>query len=170
MRRLVGNSHYYNYDVIRSDDGTTGNAKLHKHGSDYAKDYFPDLVANRTLAVLDEWTAPPKEQRAPWIAVNAWPTPHGPFTPAPQFNRSFDGRTAPRTPNYNASEVYMQQKQWLMRQQAPITQAGAHGIDEVFEHRWEALLSVDDHVRRMVELLDDRGELDNTVVRLGCDH
>jgi hypothetical protein len=65
----------------------------------------------------------------------AWPSPHGPHTPAPQYAGHFAGRQvrdvchismvlpyrvrghqAPRTPSYNASEQYMRTKNWFMQQ------------------------------------------------------
>ena len=66
-------------------------------------------------------------------------------------------RVEPRTQNWNASRESMQQKQWLMRQQAPFTEAVAHAIDSTYEHRLEALLSVDKHVGSIVQLLRERG-------------
>lgn len=149
---LVGNSKYYDYSV--SNQG-----KIEKHGSDYATDYFPDLVANHSVSFI--YNAP---KDSPILVVNAWPTPHGPHTPAPQYNGHYLGRKAPRTPNYNASAAAMQQKQWLMRQLDIITESNAQGIDSDFQGRWESLLSVDDHIQRIVQALEDTNRLDNTFI------
>lgn len=69
---LLGNSKYYNYGVSR--DGT-----IEQHGEDYATDYFPDLVANYTVDFIYDSAKNHPDQ--PILAVNAWPTPHGPHTP-----------------------------------------------------------------------------------------
>ena len=72
------NAIYYNYSLIESNDGIT--ATQTRHGDSYYEDYFPDLLTNRTLAMIKEFTSQEGERR-PFLAVNAWPTPHGPFTP-----------------------------------------------------------------------------------------
>lgn len=166
---LRGNSRYYNETVIVSDDGGK-TARAIEHGDDFEKDYYPDVVANRTLQVLDEILSEPAADRKPFLVVNAWPTPHGPFTPPPWADHIYDGYQAPRTPNWNASEEVMQQKQWLMRQQAPIDDQIAQNIDKTFEMRWEALVDVDDHIKAFIERIEAAGELDNTYVIFASDH
>lgn len=150
---------YYNYSV--SLDGT-----LVAHGDNYATDYFPDLVANRTLHFIRD--SADKHPGKPILAVNAWPTPHGPHTPAPQYKGAFAGRQAPRTPNYNESHETLSEKHWVMRQLSPVTNPAA--IDQDFSQRWESLLSVDDHVEMIVKALEDTGRLDNTYIFFTSDH
>jgi arylsulfatase A-like enzyme len=72
------NAIYYNYSLIESNNGI--NATQTWHGDSYYEDYFPDLVTNRTLAMIEEFTSQ-EGTRRPFLAVNAWPTAHGPFTP-----------------------------------------------------------------------------------------
>lgn len=72
------NAVYYNYSLIESDNGI--NATQRTYGDDYTEDYYPDYVTNRTLAMIKEFTSQEGERR-PFLAVNSWPTPHGPFTP-----------------------------------------------------------------------------------------
>ena len=74
----VHNAFYYNYTLIESDNGV--NATSREHGDSYEKDYFPDVVVNRTLAMIEEFTSQEGERR-PFLAINAWPTAHGPFIP-----------------------------------------------------------------------------------------
>lgn len=80
---LLGNSRYYNYDVSR--DGT-----VEHHGQNYTTDYFPDLVANRTVEFI--YDTAKSHPNMPILAVNAWPSPHGPHTPAPQYSGHFQGK------------------------------------------------------------------------------
>ena len=84
-------------------------------------DYFPDLVANRTVDFILESHV--KYPTMPILAFNAWPTPHGPHTPAPQYKGHFAGRQAPRTPNWNASEEAQSTKHWIVRHQDIITES-----------------------------------------------
>ena len=68
---LVGNSQYYNYAV--SDNGV----KV-QHGSDYATDYFTDVVANRSYSFLANTTRDYPNQ--PWFmyVCNTPTTPPSP--------------------------------------------------------------------------------------------
>ena len=162
---LVGNSRYYNYTIIASEDGGKTYRTDH-HGDNYENDYLPDRVANWTLERIDQAIG----QDKPFVSINSWPTPHGPFTPAPWAEHVFDGARAPRTQNWNASSIYMQQKHWMMRQLAPIDNATEDFIDTTYQDRLEALLSVDNHIAQIVELLERKGEIENTVIIYTSDH
>lgn len=161
------NALYYNYSVIQSDNGV--NATQTRHGDSFYNDYFPDLVANRTLAMIEEFTSDESE-RMPFLAVNAWPTPHGPGTPAPWAEDLHNGAHAPKTPNYNASDEYMQQKHWIVRQLSPLTEDMARSADTQMEKRLESLHSVDDHIGQIVDLLESKGVLENTYIIYTADN
>jgi arylsulfatase A-like enzyme len=155
------NAIYYNYSLIESNNGI--NATETRHGDSYYEDYFPDVVTNRTLAMIEEFTSQ-EGTRRPFLAVNAWPTAHGPFTPAPWAEHYHDGAKAPRTPNYNASYEHNQQKHWIIRQQSPMDDLRANLTDKIFEKRLESLYSVDSHIEQIVNLLEEKGELENTYI------
>eukprot|EP00117_Sycon_ciliatum_P043667 scpid62763/ scgid31589/ N-acetylglucosamine-6-sulfatase; Glucosamine-6-sulfatase len=155
---LVGNSKYYNYSV-------SNNGVLEEHGQDYGADYFTDMIKNKSVQFI-------KDSRAnkpiwPFLLVAATPAPHAPFTPAPQYEHVFDGHTAPRTPNWNH---HSDDKHWLMREQVPMTDRGINASDEIFQHRWETLLSVDDLVEAIVQTLVDEHILENTYIIFASDH
>ena len=95
---LVGNSVYYNYDV--SNDG-----KREHHGVDYATDYLPDLVKNESVKFIQD------ASDLPFFMYIAPPAPHRPATPAPQYNTTFAGKLAPRTPSYGYKG---EDKHWLI--------------------------------------------------------
>ena len=166
---LVGNSRYYNATVVNSEDGGK-TSRLIKYGNDYASDYLPDVLCNKTLDAIREFSRKGPMEKKPFLIVNAWPTPHGPFTPAPWAEHSFDGAKAPRTANWNASSQSIQQKHWLIRQLAPIDDVKEKLIDTTYQNRLEALLSVDEHIGQIVGLLEELGELDNSVIMYTSDH
>ena len=159
---IVGNSAYYNYNVVQSENGGVS-ATRYKHGNSYKADYFSDVVANRTLAMIREFTSA-KSSSKPFLIVNAWPAPHDPITPAPWAWGWFDYLKAPRTPNWNASSVYQQSKHWIVRKQSPINLNFEKFIDRIHASRLETLLSVDRHINEFVQLLQQRGVLDNTII------
>lgn len=173
---LVGNSQYYNYSIIQgvtnpaSTPTKMGAGKWVSHGDTYQTDYFPDVVANATLAFIHEMGAP-EHKETPIFVVNAWPTPHGPHTPAPQFaGRYVDKIHAPRTPSYNASDEAMATKSWIVKHQSALTPNVAQGIDFNYAQRWESLLSVDDHIAQFIEALKATGRYEATYVIFTSDH
>jgi N-acetylglucosamine-6-sulfatase len=158
---LVGNSRYYNYDLV--EGGAGRNMTIHHHGDEYSTDYLPDVLINHTLSLLDELPEP-------WLVVVAWPSPHGPFTPAPWAKDTMSDYKAPITENYNASETFQQQKHWLMRQLKPLTNETAAEVDLYYQRRLETLKSVDDHVAKLISKLDQRNQLGNTVILYTSDN
>lgn len=74
------NSRYYNYSINM-------NGKKIKHGFEYNKDYYPDLIANDSVAFLRQ--SKHNFARKPVMLVASFPAPHGPEDSAPQFSNLF---------------------------------------------------------------------------------
>jgi N-acetylglucosamine-6-sulfatase len=181
---LVGNSVYYNYDIIEGIPkfhpmSTESNRKMqqhavvrHRHNNTYPDDYLPLVLRNYTLEMLEKLYGPPRhvddqdddDDHTPFLMTVAWPTPHGPFTPEPKNEHTMDDIEAPITPNYNASSVYNHQKHWLLRQLHPISLETSRKINHHYKSRLEALKTVDEHVRDLILKLDELDLLDDTYV------
>lgn len=149
---LVGNSKYYNYNV--SNQGVSEH-----HGDDYAKDYFTDLIANTSVEFIHQTTT--QHPGKPFLMVAATPAPHGPFTPAPQYQDVYDNYLAPRTPNWNYHD---NNKHWLVSSQPQMTDRVTNTSDGIFRHRWETILSIDDLVGNVFQALEKAGVLENTYI------
>jgi N-acetylglucosamine-6-sulfatase len=158
---LQGNSRYYNGTI--SDNGVRS-----VHGDAALDDYLPDLFFNHTFEFLSSHLS--AAAASPFLAVLATPSCHQPFTPSPVYAGAFATASAPRTPNYNASQHSIDKKQWLVRQQAAITEDLARGIDHVHNLRLETLLSVDEYIGKVVRLLRRHGALDTTFLLYTSDH
>ena len=58
-----------------------------KHGSNYERDYYPDLITNDSLAFFRQTKQQNPEQ--PIMMVMSYPAPHGPEDSAPQYSDLF---------------------------------------------------------------------------------
>lgn len=146
---LVGNSKYYNYTL-------SVNGKAEEHGGSYEKDYLTDLIANRSIEFLEKKTS------APFFMMLATPAPHSPWTAAPQYQNSYNTTKAPRDGRFN---VAGKDKHWLIRKaKNPMSANSITFLDDAFRKRWQALLSVDDLVEKVINKLKELKELDNTYI------
>jgi len=101
---LVRNSRFYNYTVNINGEKVRHsfiqrNVSLLafitsrlacdqvRHGFDYSRDYFPDLITNNSLTFLrNSKTSDPDR---PLLMVMSYPGPHGPEDSAPQYQDLF---------------------------------------------------------------------------------
>lgn len=74
------NSRYYNYSINL-------NGRRVRHGADYDRDYYTDLIANDSVSFLRQ--SKQYFSRKPVMLVLSFPAPHGPEDSAPQFSDMF---------------------------------------------------------------------------------
>lgn len=148
---LVGNSCYYDYTL-------SNNGVAEKHGTDYATDYLPDLIYNRSMAFLDNRAG----STNPFLLVLSFPSSHQPADPAPQYADMYPGIQAPRQPNFN---VRIGDTHWFEQAQGvsgPLDNNAVEWVDLLYRRRLQTLASVDAAVEGMISKLTSMGELDNT--------
>ncbi|KAK7098784.1 hypothetical protein V1264_003016 [Littorina saxatilis] len=154
---LVGNSKYYNYKV--SVNGTE-----ETHGHVYAKDYFTNYIHRKAVEFLQYQN----KEGNPIFMMLSTPACHGPFTPADNYLTNFTGMVAPRGGNYN---VTPHDKHWLIQQTiVPLPDDTVASEDKTFVNRWRTLLSVDDMVENVYNMLKQKDMLDNTYIFFSSDN
>ncbi len=114
--------------------------------------YTDDVTGQRALDMLTRWpTDPTGEHPAPWMLWVNFPGPHEPFDPPAELKRRYDGVDFPG-PVAVPDDARPQDHQQLRRNYA----AMCEGIDE-----W---------VGRLLDAVEARGELDNTLIVFASDH
>ncbi|XP_016990413.2 extracellular sulfatase SULF-1 homolog [Drosophila rhopaloa] len=156
---LIMNSKYYNYSINL-------NGQKIKHGFDYAKDYYPDLIANDSIAFLR--SSKQQNQRKPVLLTMSFPAPHGPEDSAPQYSHLFFNVTTHHTPSYDHAPN--PDKQWILRVTDPMQPVHKRFTNLLMTKRLQTLQSVDVAVERVYNELKELGELDNTYIVYTSDH
>eukprot|EP00092_Neocalanus_flemingeri_P096742 GFUD01123187.1.p1 GENE.GFUD01123187.1~~GFUD01123187.1.p1 ORF type:complete len:869 (+),score=235.67 GFUD01123187.1:153-2759(+) len=154
---LVRNSRFYNFTI-------NSNGVLKQHGDDYARDYLPDIITNKTLQLISRSTI----SSSPFMAVLSYPGPHGPEDAAPQYQDMFHNVTTHHTPAYDFAPN--PDKQWILRHTEKMLPIHRSFTDLLMTKRLQTLQSVDSAVEKIVQRLADTGQLDNTYIFYTSDH
>ncbi|XP_017784747.1 PREDICTED: extracellular sulfatase SULF-1 homolog isoform X2 [Nicrophorus vespilloides] len=156
---LIMNSKFYNYSINM-------NGKKIKHGFDYGKDYYSDLIANDSIAFLRQ--SKKNNVNKPVMLTMSFPAPHGPEDSAPQYSHLFFNVTTHHTPSYDYAPN--PDKQWILQITNKMKPIHREFTNLLMTKRLQTLQSVDAAVQRVVEELEALGELDNTYVVYTSDH
>uniref|UniRef100_A0A8R1DJE8 Sulfatase domain-containing protein n=1 Tax=Caenorhabditis japonica TaxID=281687 RepID=A0A8R1DJE8_CAEJA len=156
---IVKNSKFYNYTM-------NSNGEREKFGFEYEKDYFTDLITNRSLKFIEKHIKTGAWQ--PFALIISYPAPHGPEDPAPQFAHLFENEISHRTGSWNFAPN--PDKQWLLQRTGKMNNVHVAFTDLLHRRRLQTLQSVDDGVSRLFNLLRELNQLWNTYALYTSDH
>lgn len=125
--------------------------------------YSTDVFADQAVRFIEQ--APSDRPFFLWFAPTA---PHPPAEPAPRHAGRYADLPLPSPPSLG--EVDVSDKPAWVRALPPLDAAGIRAMQQAKRRSFEALLAVDEAVRRVVEALRERGELEETVIVFTSDN
>lgn len=153
----------YNTPVFSTDGATP----RYYNGS-----YLQDVVHAKAVDRMEKLIA---NETKPWFLMVTPTAPHQTFNtsgkwppvPAARHANLFQNVTAPRTPNFNPA--INSKPSWIGK--LPLMNSTViERVDQVARARAQALQSVDEMVDHLIDVLDENGQLDNTVIIFSSDH
>ena len=171
----------FNWFVTHKGQGQYFDTEFNFNGQkrEAIKGYYTHVVTD----LAEEWLGRPRDGR-PWLLMIGHKAPHSFYVPEPKYEHAFDDVRIP----YPETAFRLDDKPVWIRERLH-TWHGIYG--PLFEWRkkfpddspeavkdfeamtrayWGTLISVDDSVGRIYRLLEQRGELDNTVIVFTSDN
>ncbi len=128
------------------------------------QDYMTDVLSNK----VDDYLRRSASDSKPFFIYLATYAPHEPATPAPRHADLFPNLEVPRTPAFNEADV--SDKPPNIRADPLLTAADIANMDQLYRDRVRSMQAVDEMITRLINTLQQTGQLDNTYIIFTSDN
>ena len=139
------------------------NGKFEDHGQGQ-KDYMTDVLSKKRMTYIRSSAS----DSQPFFLYLATYAPHEPATPAPRDANLFANLTAPRTPSFNEADV--SDKPPAIARDPLLIGGQISKLDQLYRDRVRSMQTVDEMLARLINTLQQTGQLDNTYIIFTSDN
>ena len=132
----------------------------------YDRRHLDDVLAERAAGYVRR--LPEEGEGAPFFMWLGTQAPHGPATPAARHEGTFARAGLPRGPSFDEADV--SDKPGWVRDNPPLGRRQVAPMEELYRDRLRSMLAVDEMVGRLLEALEEGGELGDTFVFFTSDN
>ncbi|HKP89578.1 MAG TPA: sulfatase [Thermoleophilaceae bacterium] len=157
------------FDALRKQFGP---APYDYWGTHRTRDYSPDVTGKATENLVKAekdsedpffiWWAPAAPHRED-VATTLMGRPGPDPRPAPRYKQTSKSFRLPRPPSFNEADISDKASN-LTDHASVLTDDQLEQLQLDYEGRIGSLRAVDDHVKRLVDILERTGQLDNTLI------
>ncbi len=152
-----GRQGYSGFDYTLNENGL-----LVDHGHE-PQDYITDVLSAKAVDFVHRVAG----TGSPLLLEVSTFSPHLPYTPAPRNAEDYPGLTYPRTPAFDAATGGA--PRWLGIRK-PLSAKVKDNMDTAFRMRAQAVRSVDDLIKNLMDALEAEGMLDDTYIVFSSDN
>lgn len=150
----ITSSAYSSYDYDVNENGV-----IVSYGSE-PQDHISDVITAKAVNFITRTTT--LAPATPFFLQLSYYAPHSPAIPAPRHLQMFPGAKAPRTPNFNESD--MSDKPNFMQALPLLSDSTIASMDEFRRRQLQSIQAVDEAIATLVQTLQDTGQLNNTYI------
>jgi arylsulfatase A-like enzyme len=159
-------------DIFAKLEEEFGPRPYHYWGTQVTKNYSPDVTGKITEGIVKDqakskqpffvWWSPASPHRED-VATTLMGRPGMDPRPAPRYENKVKQYTLPRPPDFNEADTT--DKSANFQDKAPLlTDEQIQQLQLDYEGRAGSILAVDDHVKKLVKVLKQTDQYDNTVI------
>jgi N-acetylglucosamine-6-sulfatase len=133
-------------------------------GYDPERHHLDDVLAEKAAG----YARRASDDDSPFFMWLGTSVPHAPATPAPRHEGAFPEAKLPRTPSFDEEDV-SDKPDWISDNPSLNPEQIARA-EELYRKRLQSMLAVDEMIGRLVDALEESGELENTYIFFTSDN